>query len=84
VRLRCVAEQLSFCPPAPSRPADPITVEFLAGNLVTTQRVQLIATYEPVYQIWVDGWYEYERIETGGTGAVTSNGTFGLRVRTEF
>ena len=66
------------------RPADPITVEFLAGNLVTTQRVQLIATYEPVYQIWVDGWYEYERIETGGTGAVTSNGTFGLRVRTEF
>jgi hypothetical protein len=66
------------------RPADPITVDFLSGNLVTTRRVQLMGTYEPVYQIWVDGWYEYERIETAGTRAVTSNGTFGLRVRTEF
>jgi hypothetical protein len=66
------------------RPADPITVDFLAGKLVTTQRVQFIATYEPVYQIWIDGWYEYERIETGGTGAVAGNGTFGMRVRTEF
>ena len=49
-----------------------------------TQRIQFIATYEPVYQIWVDGWYEHERIETGVTGAAAVNGTFGLRVRTEF
>jgi hypothetical protein len=66
------------------RPTDPLTVDFLGGNPVKTQRVQFIATYEPVYQIWVDGWCEYERIETGGTGAVTVNGTFGVRVRTEF
>ena len=66
------------------RLSDPITVEFLAGNLVKTQTVQLMATYEPVYQIWIDGWYEYDRITTEATGAVTSNGTFGVRVRTEF
>ena len=66
------------------RLADPITVEFLAGNIVTTRRVQFLATYEPLYQIWVDGWYEYERIDAGGRGTVTSNGTFGVRVRTEF
>ena len=66
------------------RLGDPLTVDFLAGNIVKTQRVQLIATYEAVYQIWVDGWYEYQRIETGATGAVSVNGTFGLRVRTEF
>jgi hypothetical protein len=66
------------------RPADPLTVDFLGGNPVKTQRIQFIATYEPVYQIWVDGWYEHERIETGVTGAATVNGTFGLRVRTEF
>jgi hypothetical protein len=66
------------------RQGDPLTVRILDGNLVTTQRVQFLATYEPVYQIWVDGWYQFERIETAATASVTKNGTFGLRVRTEF
>ena len=66
------------------RLGDPITVEFLDGSLVATRRLQFIATYEPFYQVWIDGWFELERIETAATGSTSSNGTFGVRVRTEF
>jgi hypothetical protein len=57
---------------------------FLDGNLVKTDQVQFIATYEPVYQIWIDGWFQYDRITTAAAGTTTVNGTFGLRVRTVF
>jgi len=66
------------------RPVDPLTIVFLGGNLVKTRSLQLLATYEPVYQIWIDGWYEADRLETAATGAVSVNGTLGLRVRTAF
>jgi hypothetical protein len=66
------------------RVGDPITVEFLDGILVTTRRFQFTVTYEPVYQIWIDGWYELERIETAAPVVTSSNETFGVRVRTEF
>jgi hypothetical protein len=66
------------------RPGDPVSVTFLDGNLVKTRRVQFLATYEPVYQIWIDGWYEYDRVETAAAATVSTNGTFGVRVRTAF
>jgi hypothetical protein len=64
------------------RAGDPLSVDFLGGNLVTTQTLQLLATFEPVYQIWIDGWYRYDRVESAPAGSTSKNGTFGLRVRT--
>ncbi len=65
------------------RSIDPVTVDFLGGNLVRTQSFQLLATYEPVYQIWIDGWYQYDRVVSAATGTTSTNGTVGFRVRTQ-
>ena len=64
------------------RPQDPITVAFLAGNLTTTRDLEFQATYELVYQIWLDGWLDYQKVTT--VSSTTANTTLGLRVRTRF
>jgi len=52
--------------------------------MVKTQQIQFLVTYEVAYQLWLDGWFQYDRTDTGGTNAVTHNSTFGARLRTEF
>ena len=61
---------------------DPISVTFLDGNLTTTHDLELLATYEIVEQIWLDGWLEWQKVTAASSAA--SNTTFGLRVRTRF
>ena len=66
------------------RLTDPIGVTFLNGNLVKTQQLQFLVTYEIAFQLWLDGWYQYDRVEYAEYGGLTHNSTFGARVRTEF
>ena len=66
------------------RPNDPLEVPFLSGNMVKTQQIQFLVTYEVAYQLWLDGWLQYDRMDSTATGGVTHNTMFGARVRTEF
>ena len=61
---------------------DPISVMFLDGNLTKIQDLQLQATYEIVYQIWLDGWLDYQKVTS--VTSTSANTTIGLRVRTRF
>ena len=65
------------------RPSDPLDKVFLDGILVKTRRVDLIATYEIVNQLWLDAWYLYESANNTSLGIVDINHTFGARIRME-
>jgi len=64
------------------RPQDPVSVTFLDGIVTKTQDVLVQATYEAVYQIWVDGWLDYQKISSPSSAA--ANTTIGIRVRSRF
>lgn len=68
----------------PHRPDDPLEAPFLDGVLVRSHQIQLLATYEIVNQIWLEGWLQFDRDEDTSTGVRTSNTTGGLRLRAEF
>jgi hypothetical protein len=67
----------------PHRPDDPLEAPFLDGILVRSRQIQLLATYEIVNQIWLEGWLQFDRDEDTSTGVRTSNTTGGLRLRAE-
>jgi hypothetical protein len=68
----------------PHRPDDPTDRIFLDGILMKTRRLQALATYEIVNQMWLEGWYEFESIKNETDGSLDENQTFGIRLRTEF
>ncbi len=68
----------------PHRDSDPLEKIFLDGIRVNSRRVDVLASYEVVRQIWFDAWYLYESVETPSAGTSDINHTFGVRVRTEF
>lgn len=65
----------------PHRPSDPLEAPFLDGVLVRSRQIQLLATYEIVNQIWLDGWLQFDSEEA--TGIRTTNTTGGVRLRAE-
>ncbi len=67
----------------PHRPDDPLEAPFLDGILVRSRQIQLLATYEIVNQIWLEGWLQFDWDEDTSTGVRTSNTTGGLRLRAE-
>lgn len=67
----------------PHRTTDSNTRIFLDGQRRDYRRLQLLATYEFVNQIWLDGRIEHEMLEDGGFPA-NKNTTVDLRLRLEF
>lgn len=69
----------------PHRPGvDSDTKEFLGGNLVRTNRFQMLLTYEFVNEFFLDGWYHYERIENAASNSIIQNHDFGASLRIDF
>lgn len=67
----------------PHRLTDPDTKTFLAGTRLETSRIQLVATYEIINQMWLDGILEYERREDSAHPGRDENTTYVVRIRTE-
>jgi hypothetical protein len=68
----------------PHRPSDPIDRVFLDGDLMKQTTVEARVSWEAIHQIWLEGWYLYERAEDVSLGLKDRNSTWGIRVRTEF
>lgn len=65
------------------RAVDPLDAVFLDGNRVTSRSIELYVTYEPLNQIWLEGWFQRESIQNGGSGTSLKNSTGGIRLRAE-
>ncbi len=68
----------------PHRDSDPAGKKFLDGNLVNTRRLQLLATWEIVNQLWLDLSYLFDSTEHVTTGGRNENNTLEARLRMEF
>jgi hypothetical protein len=69
----------------PHRPGvDSHTKEFLGGNLVRTNRFQAVLTYEIVNEMFLDGRYQYEKIENSALNSTTQNHDYGIALRIDF
>lgn len=66
------------------RPADPSDATFLDGILFKSRMIQFLVTYEPVNQIWVDGWLQSDSEKNTSNGVTDQNTAFGARLRVEF
>lgn len=68
----------------PHRSTDPLDREFMAGRVVKSSTVEVMATYEIRNQIWIDAWLTAERLRNTFFDTETSNNTVGARLRMEF
>ena len=68
----------------PHRPVDPEDRVFLDGELVKASTLEGRLTWEFVHQIWLEGWYLYEKTRNTTTGFEDLNQTWGARIRMEF
>jgi hypothetical protein len=66
----------------PHRASDPERRRFLDGIRVNSTTVDLLATWEPRNQLWLDAAYSGEFIRRPASGASASNHTVIVRVRT--
>lgn len=67
----------------PHRPEDPLEAPFLDGNLVKSRQIQLLASYEFLNQMRLEGWLQFDSEEDTSSGFRTTNTTGGIRVRME-
>ncbi len=67
----------------PHRPNDPLEAPFLDGNLVKSQQIQLLASYQFLNQMWLEGWLQFDREEDTASGIRSANTTGGIRLRME-
>ena len=66
------------------RNVDADVVTFLDGNLVSTNTVQLRATYEPITNLFVSGIFEHRTSEHASTSATTADDYGALRIWVEY
>lgn len=63
---------------------DPDSKEFLGGDLVKTHRVQFLATYELVNEVFLDGRYELIARRESLNGSRLVDHDFGIALRVDF
>ena len=67
----------------PHRDSDPETKSFLDGMLLRTRRIELLATFEFINQMWFDAIFEFESIQNTSLDTWNDNNTLELRLRME-
>lgn len=68
----------------PHRTTDSNQKEFLGGDYLRTQRFRGLITYEILREIYLDGWYQYQRTTNVGLNTDTHNHDFGVDLRVDF
>lgn len=68
----------------PHRGGDPQKKIFLDGTLLATTRLSLAVSWEPVNQVWVEGFLRYSSVEDRSRGATVSTTEGNLHLRMEF
>jgi hypothetical protein len=71
-------------PLQPHRPSDPEERIFLDGNRVNSVRVESDLAWEAANQLWLEGWYLFEKEERDEPDVTAIDHTLGLRVRLLF
>ncbi len=67
----------------PHRVTDSQTKAFLDGVLANSSRIEFLATYEFINQMWLDFRYGFDELENTARGGRKQNHQVGVRVRTE-
>ena len=66
---------------APHRDIDSPTKMFLDGIRINNRRIRIMATWEIVNQLWLDGWYVQHREDNVDTGTATTDSSYGMHLR---
>jgi hypothetical protein len=67
----------------PHRDSDPETRVFLDGSVMKTRRVQCQIAWQCINQIWLEGAFQFESVETVATGERNENSQVAFHLKIE-